>query len=185
MPVSCTDPPSATSYTCVCVCGETTARDLPEDYQTHRRKLSSTFGLVFMENRILVPKNFRNTVISLLHKGHPAINMMTLAARHFWWPEMAEAIQKKCKTGKMSGKGIEPNLASTEKSLPPVKSPNEEAQLDFIGPITEDHRRFYILLSIYRYGKWPAASFCQHTDDESAVKFLEQYIQLSSTPKSI
>ena len=83
-----------------------------------------------MEDSIIVPKILRTTVISLLHKGHPAINKMTLAARNFWWPKMAEAIQKKCETCipcKMSGKSIKPNRASTEKnSLPPVNSPNEE-----------------------------------------------------------
>ena len=71
---------------------------IPDEYQLHRRKLSGRFGLVFMEDRVIVPKNLRTTVISLLHKGHPAINKMTLAARHFWWPKMSDAIQKKCET---------------------------------------------------------------------------------------
>ena len=93
---------------------------------------------------------------------------------------MAEAIQKKCETCipcKMSGKSNKPNIPSTERnSLPPVNSPNEEIQLHFIGPITADHRQFYISLSIDQYSKWPAASFCKHTDGEMAVSFLEQYI---------
>ena len=66
-----------------------------------------------------------------------------------------------------------------------MNSPNEEIQLDFIGPITDNNRRFYILLSIDRYSKWPAASFCKHTDGETAVTFLEQYIQLNGIPKTI
>ena len=161
---------------------------IPDEYQTHRRKLSSRFGLVFMADRIIVSKNFRTTVISLLHKGHPAINKMTLAARHLWWPKMADAIQKKCGTCilcKMSGKSINPNIPSTEKNLPPVNSPNKEIQLDFIGPITDNHRRVCILLSIDRYSKWTTASFCKHTDGETAVKFLEQYNQLNGIPKTI
>ena len=90
---------------------------IPEEYQMHKRKLSSRFGLVFIEDKIIVPKNLRATIISLLHKGHPAINKMSLAARHFWWPRMTEAIQKKCETClpcKMSGKNIKPNIPSTE-----------------------------------------------------------------------
>ena len=51
----------------------------------------------------------------------------------------------------MSGKSTKPNTPSKEKNnLPPVNSPNEEIQLDSIGPITDNHRRFYILLSIDR-----------------------------------
>ena len=162
---------------------------IPEEYQMHKRKLSSRFGLVFIEDKIIVPKNLRATIISLLHKGHPAINKMSLAARHFWWPRMTEAIQKKCETClpcKMSGKNIKPNIPSTEiNSLPPLDNPNEEIQLDFIGPMTENNRRFYILLSMDRYSKWPAASFCTSTDGETAVKFLDQYIRLNGIPKII
>ena len=156
------------------VCLERQQHELiPKEYLPVRRKLSSRFGFVFMEDKIVVPKNLRTTVISLLHKGHPAINKMTLAARHFWWPRITEAIQKKCDSCipcKMSGKSIKPNIPYTEKNnLPPVNNPNEEIQLDFIGPITENNRRFYILLSIDRFSKWPAASFCKNTDGETAV----------------
>ena len=66
-----------------------------------------------------------------------------------------------------------------------MNSPNEEIQLDFIGPITEENRRFYILLSIDRCSIWPAASLCKITDGETAVKFLQQYIQLNGIPKTI
>ena len=42
-----------------------------------------------------------------------------------------------------------------------------------------------MLLSFDRYSKWPAASFSKHTDGETAVKFLEQYILLNGIPKTI
>ena len=140
------------------VCLERQQHELiPEEYLPVRKKLSSRFGLVFMEDEIVVPKNLRTTVISLLHKGHPAINKMTLAARHFWWPRITEAIQKKCDSCipcKMSAKSIKPNIPYTEKNnLPPVNNPNEKIQMDFIGPITENNHRFYILLSIDRFSK--------------------------------
>ena len=159
---------------------------IPEGYQAHKKKLLSRFGLVFIEDKIIVPKNLRTTIISLLHKGHPAINKMNLAARHFWWPRMTEAIQncESCLPCKISGKNIKPNIPSTEtNSLPPLKSPNEEILLGFVGPITEHNRRTYILMSMDLYSKWPAASFCTSTDGEKAVKFLEQYIRLNGVPK--
>ena len=102
---------------------------------------------------------------------------------------MTEAIQKKCESCihcKMSGKNIKPNIPSTEKNnLPRLDNPNEEIQLNFIGPITVDNRRFHILLSMDRFSKWPAASFFTSTDGETAIKFLEQYIQLNGIPKTI
>ena len=136
-----------------------------------------------------MPANLRTTVISLLHKGHPAINKMTIAAKHFWWPKLTEAIQRKCDSCipcKLSGKNLKPNLPKTEQNhLPPLNLPNEEIQLDFIGTITKENRRFHILLSIDRYSKWPAASLCKITDGETAVKFIQQYMQLNGIPKTI
>ena len=86
----------------------------------------------------------------------------------------------------MSGKSIKSNIPNTEKNnLPPVNNPNEEIQLEFIGPFTENNRRFEIILSMDRFSKWPAASLCKYTDVETAIKFVEQYIQLNGIPKTI
>ena len=163
--------------------------NIPDEYNLYKKKLSTRYRLVFFEDKIIVPINLRTTVISLLHKGHPAINKMTLSAKHFWWPKLTEAIQRKCDSCipcKLSGKNLKPNIPKTEQnSLPPLSAPNEEIQLDFIGPITDQNRRFYILLSMDRYSKWPAASLCKTTDGETATKFLEQYCNLNGIPKTI
>ena len=111
------------------------------------------------------------------------------SAKHFWWPKLTEAIQRKCDNCipcKLSGKNIKPNIPKTEpNSLPPLGAPNEEIQLDSIGPITDQNRRFYILLSMDRYSEWPAASLCKTTDGETTIKFLEQYCNLNGIPKTI
>ena len=159
------------------VCLERQQHDIiPEEYSIYKKELSSRCGLAFYEDKIIVPKNLRTTVISLLHKGHPAINKMSMAARHFWWPRITEAILKKCDKSvpwKMAGMNNKPNipLTSTEKNqLPPLNKPNEEKKLGFIGPIAEKNRKFYILLSMDRFSKWPAASFCKSTESQTAVK---------------
>ena len=157
--------------------------NIPEEYNQYKRKLSTRYGLVFFEEIIIVPTNLRTTVITLLHKGHPAINKMTMAAKPFWWPKLSGAIQRKCDSCipcKLSGKNLEPNIPETKQNrLPPLSAPNEEIQLDFIGPITEENRRFYILLSLDRFSKRPAASLCKSTDGKTTVNFFQQYIQLN------
>ena len=60
------------------VCLERQQQDqITDDYQPHKKKPSSRIELVFIEDKIIVPTNLRTTIISLLHKGHPAINKMT------------------------------------------------------------------------------------------------------------
>ena len=94
-----------------------------EEYIFYKKNLSTGYGLVLYEDQIMIYKNLRTTVISLLHKGHTAINKIPMAARHFRWPRITEAIQKKrdsCVPCKRSGKNIKPNLPGTEKNrLPP------------------------------------------------------------------
>ena len=55
------------------------------------------FGVVFCDDKIVIHKPLRQTVIMLLHKGHPAIkaNKMNHAARPFWYAKLIKDIQDK------------------------------------------------------------------------------------------
>ena len=162
---------------------------IPDEIKDHHKNMSTRFKVVFYNDKIVIPKPLRKTVILLLHKGHPAINKMTHAAKPFWWPELNKDIQAKCNECipcKMSGRSIKPQIPMTEiKYLPPVEKPNEEIQLDFIGPKRFKHRRFYILISIDRYSRWPAACICEAPTDKIAKIFLQQYILLNGIPQVI
>ena len=84
----------------------------------------------------------------------------------------------------MSGKNTKRNIPSTEQNqLPALNKPNKKIQLDCFGPITEKNRMFLNLLSIDQLSKWPAPSFCETSDGETAIRFLEQYINFNNIPK--
>ena len=69
--------------------------------------------------------------------------------------------------------------------LPPTDKPNEEIQLEFIGPIRFKQRRYLILITIDRYSRWPAACICEVPNGKTAKTFLEQYLLLNGIPKVI
>ena len=166
-----------------------TLEQIPEEYKAYQRLLSTRFGVVFYDDRIIIPKSLRTTIIMLLHKRHAAINKMTAAAKLFWWPRLIRDIQQNCDECipcKMAGKNIKPQLPMTETNyLPPAEKTNQEIQLDFIGPMRFKHRRLYILLSIDRCSRWPAACICEAPTGKTAKNFLEQYITLNGLPKTI
>ena len=114
---------------------------------------------------------------------------MSAAARSFWLPKITKDIQAKCDDCipcRMTGKSIKPQIPMTEINyLPLVEKPNQEIQLDFVGPIRFKHRRFYILVSIDRYSRWPAACICEAPNGRTAKTFLEQYILLNGIPQLI
>ena len=170
------------------VCLERRSYELiPDEYKNYHKNMSTRFGVVFYNDKIVIMKPLRKTVILLLHKGHTAINKMTHAAKPFSWPKLNKDIQTKCNECipcKMSGKSLKLQIPMTEINyLPPVEKPNEEIQLDFIGPIRFKHRRFYILISIDRYSRWPAACICEDPTSKTAKVFLQQYILMNGIPQ--
>ena len=81
----------------------------------------------------------------------------------------------------MAGKSIKPQIPMSKiHYLPPADKPN---QLDFLGPIRFKQRRFFILKTIDRYSRWPAACICEAPTGKTAKTFLEQIILLNAYRK--
>ena len=141
-----------------------TLEQIPEENKLFQKHLSTRLGVVFHDYRIIIPRTLRRTVLMLLHKGHAAKNKLTSAAKQFWWPRLQKDIQQKCEkciTCGMAGKNVKAQMMTEFNYLPAAENPNQEIQLDFAGPIRFKHRRFYILISIDRYSRWPVACICK------------------------
>ena len=118
-------------------------------YRPHRSHLSTRFGLLFYNDKIVIPENMRTTVIAMLHQGQTSAEKMEQIAGAFWWPGMNREIQEKaesCPSCRAAGKNIITQIPSTENnSLEILTEPNQEIQLDFAGPIKSKHAAIYIL----------------------------------------
>ena len=73
-----------------------TLEQIHDQYKPYQKQLTTRFGVVFYDDRIISPKALRATIIMLLHKVHVTINKMTAAAKPFWWPRISRDIQQKC-----------------------------------------------------------------------------------------
>ena len=60
-----------------------TYEQIPEEYREYKKNISTRFGVVFYDDKIMIPKSLRQTVIILLHKGHPAITKCQQQPDHF------------------------------------------------------------------------------------------------------
>ena len=159
-------------------------------YRPHRAHLSTRFGLLFYNDRIVIPENLRSTVIAMLHHGHVSRNKMEQLAQAFWWPGLARDIQEKsetCPSCRAAGKNILTQIPSTEKnSLELLTEPNQEIQLDFAGPIKSKTRgNVCILVAVDRFSKWPTAQICKSADTRTVLKFLTGYFTNNGTPRCI
>ena len=144
-------------------------KNQPEDlfypYHPHRNHLTTRIGLMFYNDKIVIPEAMRTTIIAMLHQGHPSAAKMDQSAAAFWWPGFYQEIREKagkCPSCRASGKNHVTQLPSTEKhKLEMLSEPNQEIQLDFAGPIKSKTRGdVYFLIAVDRFSKWPTAHIC-------------------------
>ena len=101
---------------------------------------------------------------------------MTHGVKVFWWLKMNKEIQNTgtIYTLQKTRKNKKSQLPMTEVNfLPPTEKPNQEIQLDFIGPIRFKQRRFFILVSKDRYSGWSAACICETPTGKTAASLLD------------
>ena len=159
-------------------------------YRPHRLHLSTRFGLLFYNDKIVIPENMRSTIIAMLHQGHISKNKMEQLADAFWWPGPHREIHEKaetCPSCRAAGKNIITQIPSIEKNnLDILTEPNQEIQLDFAGPINSKSRGdVYILVALDRFSIWPTAQVCKNTDTRTVLKFLTEYFTDNGTPQCI
>ena len=144
-------------------------------------------GMLFNDNKLIVPAALRSPFLSLLHETHPGQFGMKALAENIWWPHLYREIYHHGKNCIMAGKNLKVLLGTnkTEK-LPILTEPNEEVDLDFAGPLDKSWGNSkYLLLCIDRFSKFPSAKVVNNTSASSILTFMTDYCHLHRFPKSI
>ena len=92
-----------------------------------------------------------------------------------------------CKPCTDIGKNLKPVVpASKWKPLLTCTEPNEEIQIDFRGPITnETDQDIYFLACIDRFSKFPTEEVFEKANGPNVLKFLDDYIHIHGVPRNI
>ena len=70
----------------------------PEGYKQVFGKLSIRWGLIFMDDQIVVPVDLRRRLLDILHFGHAGLTKMTAEPKIFWWPNILGTLKIRPKT---------------------------------------------------------------------------------------
>ena len=166
--------------------------DQPEDifypHRPHRNHPTTRFGLLFYNDKIIIPENMRTTVIAMIHLEHPSALKMDQQAAAFWWPDIYQEIREKaeiCPCCRASSKNLVTHVPSTEKNKLQI-CPNQITKFNWTGPTKSKSRgNVYILVAVDRFNKWPTAQICKNTDSGTVLKFLTKYCSDNGTPQSV
>jgi Integrase zinc binding domain len=73
---------------------KTKVQELVKYYYKFRNEIYVSDGLVFYENRVIIPQSLRDTVLKALHCGHFGISKtFVLAKETVFWPYMSQSIE--------------------------------------------------------------------------------------------
>ena len=68
--------------------------DVPVEYYVIWKQLSTRFGLLLNNDRVVIPESLQFTVLQLLHTGHIGYTKMMAEARSFWWRDMEYEVEE-------------------------------------------------------------------------------------------
>ena len=147
-------------------------------------------GLLFMDNRLIIPKDMRDNIMRAIHYGHAGRDSMLREASDIWWPKIHREIVEKaqnCQDCQRAGKNLK--CIKTQKEFgkfPETKELNEQISIDFAGPFQNAHKqKKYLLVTVDNHSGWPQAMFLPNPTAEKVIEFLTEYIATNGIPKRI
>ena len=163
----------------------------PEGYKQVFGKLSIRWGLIFMDDQIVVPVDLRRRLLDILHFGHAGLTKMTAEAKIFWWPNITRDIENKakdCTACLASGKNLKYQLPKNHYgNLKTLTEPGQEIQIDFTGKLHNKkiNGDVQILIAIDRFSKWPTVKICKTAETKEVINFLTNNFNLYGLPEKI
>lgn len=125
---------------------EGTRENIPKEFKPYMNELCSVDGVLLRGNRLVIPTQLQERVISLAHEAHPGMAAMKRRLQQkVWWPQMDKQVDsyvKRCK---------ECTLVSCLGAPEPLKrtkmpeKPWTDIAVDFMGPLPSGHSLFVIV----------------------------------------
>ena len=125
-----------------------------------------------------------------LHLTHPGRGGMIEAAKHVWYPYLHRDIVATARNWKnCRDKGKNLKVISEKKhytTLDAVVEPNEEIQLDFAGPLTDENdKEVYLLVGVDRFSRFPYAKVVSNNRADRIIRFMQNHIVNHAVPRNI
>ena len=147
-------------------------------------------GCILYNGKLFIPTQLRKFFMNSIHRNHPGQSGMMHLANLIWFPRIHREIvtlTQNCQPCIKIGKNLKPIIPKSKiANLPPLYEPNEEIQLDFAGPITDEQQKdSYILATVDRFSRYPHAKVYHNWDTDTAIEYLEKCIKFHGIPRNI
>ena len=151
-------------------------------FKTKSLELSTIDGCLLWGNRVVIPPQAQEAILSELHETHPGTSKMKALARSYvWWPKMDEQIEdlvKKCPECQES------RVAPPTAPLHPWQWPDQpwsRVHLDFAGPFMGQ----MFLVIVDAYSKWLDAYIMLSISSAKTIEVLRVVFATHGLPQTI
>ena len=133
-------------------------------------------------NRVVIPEELRERVLTQLHTGHPGISRMkTLARSYVYWPFIDSQIEDLVRKCNQCAAVAKAPVKSQLFSWPQPEKCWERVHLDFAGPIN----RSYFLVIVNAYSKWSKGFGMQRTSNIATLSIISRLFSQFGNPELI
>lgn len=154
-----------------------------------REELSMVEGIVFREDKVVVPDSLTSDLVSFAHEAHPGIVKTKQRLRDkFWWPRMDRQVEcavRSCHVCQSADKSAKPVVAPLRPVTLPEK-PWQKLAMDIVGPLnlTTAGPKFVVTLVDY-HSKWPEVCFANTVTSQAVIDFLRGVFSREGYPEEL
>ena len=137
---------------------------LRADIRKKNLSLSTELDLIFLDEKIFIPRSLREWILQVVHGDHESVPKMRVLTGRVYWPSKEKDLNKKvkqCITCFRSGKNLDSIISGYEVNrLPKFREVGEAVQIDFVGPVRKERKqKKYVVVAVDQFSKWVLQEF--------------------------
>ena len=145
--------------------------DYVKCYYKMRSEIYVSQGLVFYEDRLIVPKSLRQKILADLHEGHMGMTKtLKFAKESLYWPSMAQSIENLVSSCDLCNK-----YAKSNKKEPIIQHEIPPRAFEKVGcDVLELCGKSYLVLVDY-FSKWIC---CKYLSSKNSSMIISKWIEI-------
>jgi transposase InsO family protein len=157
-------------------------RKFPQFFARRDELCHTSEGLLCLNDRIVIPPPLRSVILKDLHSGHLGVEKMKSLARCLcWWPEIDADIRRTT----ASCEGCQHKVLGQPSKWTPWPLACEAWQrihIDYCGPFLQ---KYFALVIIDSYSKWPEVFFTEKPNAEFTMLVLRKVFSRDGVPVAV
>lgn len=150
---------------------------LLQEFWNVRNDLSYIDGVIYKNEKSVIPSVLRNKIISLAHEGHLGMSKCKSRIReYYWWPYLNRNVEQKIRECQCCREPVRDSPVQ----VPHYRNvPWHQIAIDIKGPVRDkNHRPIYIIVMIDCYTKFVVTKVVPSVNSRTIIEFMNSVFSI-------